>query len=109
MELAAPIRELVERSARAPALHDAAFLELAESLGEHVRARAERDAEIAEALRSQEELADDEQRPALPDDVEGPGDTAGISVAAQARHGSILSLAHQDNLVLIRSNTGASS
>jgi hypothetical protein len=73
VQLATPIRELVESSSRAPVLHDAARLQLAEPLREHVRACSERDPEIAESLWSEQELANDEQRPAFPDDVEPSG------------------------------------
>ena len=100
MQLATPVRELVERAAGAAPLHDAAGLELAESLRQHVRARAEGGPEIGEALRPEQELADDGQRPALADDVESSGDPARVSIATQAGHGILLPLAKQDRLVL---------
>src|SRR5262245_5556022 len=86
MQLAAPVRKLIERAAGAAPLHDAARLQLLETLRQHVRAGPESHPEIAEALRPVQELADDEQGPALPDDVERPGDGARVSVTAQARH-----------------------
>ena len=86
MQLAAPVGQLVERAAGAALLHDAAGLQLAEALRQHVRARAQADPQIAEALRPEQQLAHDQQGPALTDDVERAGDAAGISVAAKAAH-----------------------
>ena len=43
-------------------------------------------AEVGEALRAEQQLAHDQQRPALADDVEGMGETTGLSVGALGRH-----------------------
>jgi hypothetical protein len=49
-------------------LHDARLLEVAQTLGEHVGGRAaDRPGQLREAQRPEDELADDQQRPALAD------------------------------------------
>ena len=47
-----------------------------------VHSRGQLGEEILEPLRAEQKLANDQQRPALADDVEGPGDRAHLSVAA---------------------------
>jgi Glyoxalase-like domain len=42
----------------------------------------ETDAQVGEALRAEQQLADDEQRPAVADDVERAGDAAAVAVSA---------------------------
>ena len=37
-------------------------------------------AQVGEALRAEQQLADDQQRPALSDEVEGVGETTSIAV-----------------------------
>ena len=46
--------------------------------------------EVGEALRAEDELAHDEQCPALTHDVEGAGDAARVAVRALASHGFIV-------------------
>ena len=89
LELAAPARSARRPGGggrRQPALaHDADLLELAQALREHVRARVrEPGAEVGEALRAEQQLAHDQQRPALADEVEGAGDAARLAVCALA-------------------------
>ena len=58
-------------------------LEVAQALGEDVRADVwESGAQVGEALGPQQQLADDEQRPALADDVERACDPAAVAVGA---------------------------
>ena len=67
-------------------------LELAQALGEDVGADVGQPrAQVGEALGAEQQLADDEQRPALADDVEGPRDPAAVAVRAlRRRHGTSL-------------------
>ena len=87
LEAAAPLGQLVDRpsvGSAPPALDDdLPLLEVPEAAGEHVRRRVwKARAEVGEPLRAQDQLADDQQRPAVPDQVEGVGDPAGVSVGA---------------------------
>src|SRR5207249_3531912 len=63
------------------AARDAGVLEMAQPFGEQARADAwESGQQIREASRRHREVADEEQRPALPDDVEGVCETAVLGV-----------------------------
>jgi hypothetical protein len=58
-----------------------------QTLGEHVRADARQaGTQISEPLRAEQQLAHDQQRPALADEVEGVGRAAPVFVAASGRH-----------------------
>src|SRR5262249_21641193 len=66
---------------------DSTAFELLEPLGEHVRRDPrEARAQVGEALRPEDEVADDEQRPAFPDEIERAGDPAVLSVAPDRFH-----------------------
>src|SRR6187402_1495409 len=86
MQLAPPIGKLVQRATGVAPLDDTRAFELAQPLRQHIRTRAECGSQIGESFRSVQELADDEQRPALPNHVESPRDTTGVAVAAQTCH-----------------------
>jgi len=47
-------------------------------------------AQVREPLRPEQQLADDEQRPTLADDVEGAGDPTAVAVCSPLRNGDIL-------------------
>ena len=69
------------RAAQPASSYDAGSVELVEPLGEDVLAHLAKPAsEVGEALRPEQQLAHDEQRPALADDVERARDPAGITV-----------------------------
>ena len=91
LEREAALGQLVDARARrrrelAPA-HEPGLLELAQALGEHVGAEARQaGAQVGEALRAEQQLADDQQRPALADDVEGARDAAAVAVGPFGRH-----------------------
>ena len=69
------------------AAHDAGLLELAQPLRQDVRAQVRHaGAQIGEPLRPEQQLAHDEQRPPLPDHVEGACDPARIAVGSLAGH-----------------------
>src|SRR3954454_21947005 len=71
------------------ATHEARLLEIAQALGQDVGADVgQSGAQIGEALGAQQQLADDEEGPALADEVEGPRDPAAIAVGALGRHGT---------------------
>ena len=83
----AEVGELVDRRGgrgrEAPLGDQAGGFKRAQALGEDVRADArEARLEVGVALGAQEEIADDEQRPALADDVERAGRGAELLVAA---------------------------
>lgn len=84
LELMAPPGQLVHLGAggrRQPAAaEDLGLLELAQALGEDVRAHVwQAGPQIGEALRAEQQLAHDEQRPALADDVERARHPAAVS------------------------------
>ena len=86
VEGAALRRQLVDRDRRGRRQlcppHDTGALEVAEPSREDVRADAgERVREIGVAPLAEHQLAHDEQRPAIPDQVEGVGDGAVLVVA----------------------------
>src|SRR5439155_18789936 len=90
-ELTAPVGQLVDacgRRRRELASPDhPGTLELAETLGENVGTRVrESPAQVGVALRDKEQLADDEQCPALSDEVEGLRDRAAVAVCPHRRH-----------------------
>jgi hypothetical protein len=67
--------------------HDSGLLELSQALSKYVRAEVRQSSpQVGEALRSEHELADDEQRPTLADQVQCPRYPARIPVAALYRH-----------------------
>ena len=69
-----------------------AVLELAQALGEDVGAQdSEAGAQVGEALRAEQQLAHDEQGPALADEVERAGDPAAVAVGALAGTGILSS------------------
>ena len=85
LELAAPVGQLVHlrggRGRELVAPDDAALLKLAQALREHVGADVRQaGAQVGEALRAEQQLAHDEQRPALADEVERAGDSAAVAV-----------------------------
>ena len=94
LELAPALGELVDPRSRGrgerAAADDARLLEVAQALGEDVGADVwESGAQVGEALGPQQQLADDEQGPALADDVEGACDPAAVAVRAlRRRHGA---------------------
>jgi hypothetical protein len=92
LELAPPLRQLVDLGRRGwrqlAAADDPGLLQLAQSLAENVRADVgDAGAEVGEALRPEEELPDDEQRPSLSQQVGGVGDAATVELRPRARHG----------------------
>ena len=100
LELPAPVGQLVHaragRRGELGALHDARLLELAQPLGQHVRADVgQAGAQVGEALGPEQQLANHEQRPSLPDEVERAGDPAGVSVRTHAHSLSLDSLSIQ--------------
>ena len=93
LEPGSPLGELVDvrrggrREPAAP--DDAGVLELPQPLGEDVRAGlGQAGVQVGEALGAEEQVADDEQRPALPDEVEGVSGRAPVAVAAHRDHAS---------------------
>jgi hypothetical protein len=74
------------------AANDARLLQLPQSLGEDVGGRAADVAgQLGEAQRPEQQLADDQQRPALADPVESSGETARLVVEALG-HASMLAV-----------------
>jgi len=68
------------------AADDARALKLVQPLGEDVRADpVQAGPQLDEPFRPEDQLADDQQRPPVADDVEGAGDPAGVVVAAGTR------------------------
>jgi hypothetical protein len=81
-----PVGAATRRWARSGAGDDPGLLEVAQPLGQHVLAEpGQAGGEVGEALGAEQQFADDEQGPALTDDVQGAGDSARVVVAA---HGS---------------------
>src|SRR5207248_9648353 len=90
LERAPVLGELVDdgrsRGRKGPPSDHTVALELLEAGGEHVRADPRQSAaEVGEALRAEEQVTDEEQRPALADEVERASDTAEL-VIAPTRH-----------------------
>ena len=115
LELAAAVGEPVDgrgarRRERGPLDH-VDVGEVAQALGEDVGGRAgQAVAQVGEALRAEQQLPDDQQRPAVADRVQGAGDPAGISVRP---HGVIVACSFQlcawrIQLVPLRSPAGTS-
>src|SRR5215207_1601796 len=74
----------------APALQHALGDEVVEPLGQHAARDAEAGEQPVEAVHAEEHVAQDQQRPALADDLEGAGDGADLLVVVAAEHGVIL-------------------
>ena len=93
LELLALGRQLVDlrggRRRQRPAAHHVSLLEVAQPLGQHIGAQARKAlAEVGEALRAEEQLADDHEGPALADEVQRTGHAAGVPVGALRGHGA---------------------
>src|SRR5687768_13719556 len=91
LEIRAPFGELVHPRGGGrrefAAADDPRFLQLLEALGEDVRADARQTgAEVGETLRTEDQLANDQEGPPLADEVEGVGRRASIFVAASGCH-----------------------
>ena len=89
LELLAPLGQLVDaRAGRRGKLappHDSRPLELAQALSEDVGAGVDdARAKIREALGAEQQLADDQQRPALADEIEGMRRRARFAVGTRA-------------------------
>ena len=85
LEREAAVGELVDARARRrrelATAEEPGLLELAQALGEHVGAQVRQArAQVGEALRAEQQLAHDQQRPALADDIEGARDAAAVAV-----------------------------
>ncbi len=65
---------------------DAVLDERVEAVGQNVASRAGAPLEILEAARAHERVADDEQRPALADELERAGHRADLGVVGSAKH-----------------------
>jgi hypothetical protein len=90
LELAPAVGQLVHvrgggrREVVAP--DDAVVLELAQALGEHVRADpGQTRAQVGEALGAEQQLAHHEQGPAVADRIERAGDAAAVAIRTHAR------------------------
>src|SRR5699024_4370458 len=88
-ELGTPCGELVDRGrsgwAESPFVHDARLGELFEATAQDVRADPRQGlAQIRVAPRTEQQLPDDRQGPALADQIKSPGDPAGIAIGAHA-------------------------
>ena len=70
----------------ADALEDALVDEPAEAVGEDVARDAEALLELVEAAAAEEGVADDQERPALADDLERPRDRAVLAVVVALQH-----------------------
>jgi hypothetical protein len=93
LQLPSPPGQFVRPRARGrlerAAPEHARLLELAEALREHALAGPRQSPpQVGEALRAEQQLAHDEQRPPLADQIERTGETAGIVV--HPRHGTSL-------------------
>ena len=91
LEREAAVGQLVDARARRrrelAAAQEPGLLELAQALGEHVGAQVRQAGpQVREALRAEQQLADDQQRPALADDVEGARDAAAVAVGPFGGH-----------------------
>jgi hypothetical protein len=71
----------------APALEQALLGQALEAIGQDVAGDAEAALEVVEAADAQEGVADDEQRPAVAEDLEGAGDGAVLVVVRAGQHG----------------------
>ena len=85
LELAPALGQLVDpragRRASVRRAHQPGALQLAQALGEHVGADLRQPgAQVGEALGAEQQLAHDQQRPALADEVERARDAAAVSV-----------------------------
>src|SRR5215216_5965274 len=74
----------------APALQYALGDEVVEPLRQHAAGDAEAGEQPVEAVHAKQHIAQDQQRPALADDLQGPGDGADLLVVVAAEHGVIL-------------------
>jgi len=70
----------------AATLEDALVAQPCEPVAEDVAGDAEARLELLEAPRPAEGVAQDEQRPAVPDDLQGPGDRAVLVVVGARQH-----------------------
>src|SRR5262249_5432508 len=68
------------------ALEDVLVDQALQACGEHVPGDAERPLHLAELATAQEHLADDQDRPALADQLEAASDRAGLSLVVVAKH-----------------------
>ena len=87
----APFGELVDvrrrRRWESAAAHDAGLFELAQPLGEHVRAAlGQAGVKVGEPLGAEQQVPDDEQRPPLADQVEGVGGGASVAIGPHRGH-----------------------
>jgi len=71
-------------------LQHAAFDQAVQPLVQHVRCNAQARFEFTEALAAEEGLAHDQQRPPLPDQVQGAGNRATLVGKGSAAHGCSL-------------------
>ena len=67
-------------------LENALLDEPAKTVGKHVAGDAETLLELVEVAKAEEGVADDQQRPALADDLEGTGDRALLSFVVTLEH-----------------------
>ena len=100
-ELVAPVGELVDEGAcgRAESLpsQDAGLLEFPQALGQHRRADPWQAAlEVSEPFGPEEQLADDQQGPALSEEFGGVGGGAAVAVGPRNGHPATLHLDNQE-------------
>jgi hypothetical protein len=75
-----PVLEPLRALAVAHLLQDALLHQAVQAVGENVTGDAEALLELVEAAEPEERVADNQQRPALADDLERPGDRAVLAL-----------------------------
>src|SRR3954447_2733824 len=100
--LGQPVLEALRALLVADPLEHPGVDELAEPVGEHVPGEAEVPLEDVEPLRPEERLADDEEGPALADDLEGRGQRAVEVLVGAGKHTpSVAEVVASSNSLLI--------
>src|SRR5581483_5608599 len=90
---------LVEHPVEDPLLDEAV-----EALGQHIAGDTEARLELVEAAPAEEGVADDQERPALADDLQGAGDRAVLAVVVAPEHASRLAQSVASRIsILLRS------
>src|SRR5207247_3955754 len=84
-----PVLEALGPLAVADPLQDSFLDEPVEPIGEDVAGDAEALLELLEAAQAQEAVADDQERPALADDLERAGDGAVLALVVAPQHRSL--------------------
>src|SRR5581483_4644414 len=98
VELASPAGQPVLEPLRPLAVphpaQDARLDEPVQAVGQHVAGDAEALLELAEPPDPEEDVADDQQRPPLPDELERPGDRAVLPFVVAPQHTPTLAPLH---------------